>query len=108
MKEVIAFVRPGMAGRTKDELMRQGFTAITSLPVLGRGAQGGLSYADAGGAAVAFLPKQMLTLFIEERDLGRVIATFLRVNRTGEIGDGKIIVSDVEAAYTIRTGEASL
>ncbi len=104
MKEVIAFVRPGMADRTKQELSRQGFTAVTSVPVLGRGRQGGLVYPDSGAAVIPFLPKRKLTLFVEKADLDRAIATILRANRTGEIGDGKIFVAPLEDACRIRTG----
>ncbi len=107
IKEVIAFVRPRMANHTKEELLREGFLAVTAMPVVGRGQQGRLAYPEAGWAGVPYLPKCLLMLVVQECDLGRAIAVIVRVNRTGEIGDGKIFVAPVGDVRRIRTGERS-
>ncbi len=105
LKEVIAFVRPRMANHTKEELLEQGFPSVTWMPVSGRGRQGGLAYPEAGTARVPYLPKCLLMLVVQECDLGRAIAVIVRVNRTGEIGDGMIFVAPVGDVRRIRTGE---
>ena len=105
LKEVVTLVRPRMAGPTKEELLKQGFPSVTWMPVLGRGRQGGLAYPQAGTARVPYLPKCMLVLVIQDRDVGRAIAAIVRVNRTGEIGDGRIFVTPVGDVRRVRTGE---
>lgn len=105
LMEVIAFIRPRMASRTKEDLAKQGFFAVTSMDVLARGKQGGLAYPEAGRGGVRFLPKCMLTLLVQAGDVGGVVATIVRVNRTGEIGDGKIFVAPVRDVLRIRTSQ---
>jgi nitrogen regulatory protein PII 1 len=45
---------------------------------------------------------------IDDRDLDKVMKVIQDKARTGFIGDGKIFISPVDAAYTVRTGEAGL
>jgi nitrogen regulatory protein PII 1 len=45
---------------------------------------------------------------IDDADVDRVIQVIQDKARSGFIGDGKIFVSPVDNAYTIRTGEAGL
>lgn len=54
------------------------------------------------------LPKVDLMIVVEDADVERAIAVIREAAHTGNIGDGKIFVSPVEQAYTIRTGEVGL
>jgi nitrogen regulatory protein PII len=105
-REVVAIVRPDRSDPTKIALLAEGFVGVTVSAVMGRGQQGGLAYTPQRGAAVPYLPKQMLTLLVRGHDVDRAVTTIVRANRTGEIGDGKIFVLPVEAVLRIRTREA--
>lgn len=109
MKEVIAIIRPAKARLTKQKLGEKGFWAYTETRVFGRGKQKGVQYLGNGeGTAtfgIPFLPKRMLALVVNDEDLERAVEIFLEVNKTGEIGDGKIFISPVEDVIRIRTDE---
>lgn len=110
MKELMAIIRPGRAKLTKQKLAEKGFIAYTEERVLGRGKQKGLGYSGnptdpAGQPGISFLPKRVLTLFVNDEELVTAIAVLMENNRTGEIGDGKIFVCPAEDAVRIRTDE---
>ena len=54
---------------------------------------------------VDFLPKLKIELVVPDDELDRAIEAILKAAQTGEVGDGKIFISDVEEAIRIRTGE---
>ena len=108
MKEIIAILRPGKAKATKQKLAEKGFVAYTEYRVSGRGKQKGLRYqSDDVTSGIPFLPKRMITVFVNDEDTDPVIALFIETNKTGEIGDGKIFVCPAEEALRIRTDERS-
>ena len=111
MKEIIALVRPSRAKLTKQKLADKGFIAYTEERVSGCGKQKGLRYSQSsedGSASVGgipFLPKRMLTIFVNDEDLDTALAVLVESNKTGEIGDGKIFICPMEDAVRIRTDE---
>ena len=108
VKEVIAIIRPGKAKVTKQKLAAKGFVAYTEHRVSGRGKQKGLRYQpDDATLGIPFLPKRMITVFVNDEDADPVVALFIEANKTGEIGDGKIFVCPAEEAIRIRTDERS-
>ena len=46
-----------------------------------------------------------ISIYIREKFLEPAINAILSAGKTGDVGDGKIFVSDIEDAYRIRTGE---
>ena len=102
MKMVRAIVRPEKTEEVVDSLEKKGFVALTKSDVFGRGKQKGIQI---GPTKYDELPKTMLMLVIDDEDVKAVKDVILENARTGSFGDGKIFVSDVEEAYTIRTGE---
>ncbi|MBI4714880.1 MAG: P-II family nitrogen regulator, partial [Nitrospirae bacterium] len=82
-----------------------GFPALTKFHVFGRGKEGGLKV---GSFHYDELPKVLLMMVVEDYQVSNVVELIAKMARTGEIGDGKIFVSPVEEAYTIRTGEKGL
>ena len=54
------------------------------------------------------LPKTMLMLVVGDDDQEKAVQIIEDSARTGNIGDGKIFVTSVEEAYTIRTGQRGL
>lgn len=106
MKEIIALIRPGRARLTKQKLEEKGFVAYTEERVSGRGKQKGLQYSGANGqGGISFLPKRMVTIFINDQDVEQVVTLLNESNKTGEIGDGKIFIGPVEDVVRIRTDE---
>ncbi|HNR59431.1 MAG TPA: P-II family nitrogen regulator, partial [Methanothrix sp.] len=57
------------------------------------------------GGSVKFLPKRMISVVVVEEFVPAVVAVITRVNRTGNIGDGRIFVSPIEESVRIRTDE---
>jgi nitrogen regulatory protein P-II 1 len=47
----------------------------------------------------------LISIYVRDKFLQPTIDTLLKTARTGEIGDGKIFISDCLDAYRIRTGE---
>ncbi|NTW29154.1 MAG: P-II family nitrogen regulator [Coriobacteriia bacterium] len=105
MKMVRAFVRPEKEQEIVQALEGAGFGSLTKMPVFGRGKQKGL---QVGPIYYDELPKTLLMMVVDDADTAAVIGVIEDKARTGFIGDGKIFVSPVEEAYTIRTGEAGL
>ena len=105
MKMVRAVIRPEAVDRVADCLEAGGFTALTRIEVFGRGKQKGIKV---GNVVYDNLPKTMLMLVVGDDDLEKVVKIIEGAARTGNIGDGKIFVTSVEEAYTIRTGMRGL
>lgn len=102
MKMVRAIIRPEITEKVVDSLENNGFVALTKMEVFGRGKQKGIQI---GPTKYEELPKTMLMLVIEDVDAETVIETIKENSRTGNFGDGKIFLTNVEESYTIRTGE---
>ncbi len=108
MKEIIAVIRSNQWQKTKAKLLEEGFNAFTVHRVYGRGRQKGLQYLSQSKeviAGICFLPKRMVTLFVPEEDVERAVGVLIEINKTGEIGDGKIFISPLENVERVRTGE---
>ena len=74
--------------------------------VKGRGRQLGTKESYRGSSyCIDLIPKTRIELIVNEEDMDDVIEVILQSARTGDVGDGKIFVSDVEEVIRIRTGE---
>lgn len=106
MKEIIAIIRSNKWQETKTRLMEAGVSSYTVQRVYGRGRQKGLKYQSKSGLdGISYLPKRMLTVFVDEKEVQGVVELIIKANRTGEIGDGKIFVSPLGEVQRVRTGE---
>ena len=111
MKEVIAVIQMNKIEATKNALEVIGIPSFTAFKAYGRGKQRGLHVACSSLSAeesdrkVKFLPKRILSVVVEDEFVPAVVAVLTRVNRTGNIGDGRIFVCPVEESIRIRTGE---
>lgn len=105
MKLVRAFIRPEKEQEVVLALEGMGFPALTKMSAMGRGKQKGLKIGD---VVYEELPKTLLLIAVEDKDVDKVISTITKHARTGNIGDGKIFVSPIEKSITIRTGEVEL
>jgi len=105
MKMIRAFIRPEKEQEVVQALEGAGFPSLTKMPVFGRGKQKGLTI---GPVHYDELPKTLLMTVVDDKDLDKVVKVIQDKAKTGFFGDGKIFVSPVESAYTVRTGEAGL
>jgi nitrogen regulatory protein PII len=106
MKKIEAFIRHFMLDDVKDAIMQQGVHGMTVTEVHGFGRQKGHDEIYRGSEyTVEFVPKIKLEIVVTDADLPKVIEAISRAARTGQIGDGKIFVAELENAVRIRTGE---
>ena len=106
MKQIQAVVRPEKLDTVKDALVSLGINDMTVTSVQGFGQQLGHTEVYRGVKMDArLLPKVMLTTVVTDEALHSVVEAIRTAACTGEIGDGKIIVTPVDASIRIRTGE---
>jgi nitrogen regulatory protein PII 1 len=105
MKMIRAFIRPEKEQEVVLALEGAGFPSLTKMPVFGRGKQKGL---QVGPVHYDELPKTLLMMVVDDKNVEKVVKMINEKARTGFVGDGKIFVSPVENAFTVRTGEAGL
>jgi nitrogen regulatory protein PII 1 len=105
MKMIRAFIRPEKEQEVVLALEGAGFPSLTKMPVFGRGKQKGL---QVGPLHYDELPKTLIMMVVDDEDVPGVVGLIREKAKSGFIGDGKIFVSPVETAYTIRTGESGL
>jgi len=107
MKKVEAIIRPERVNAVKDALADAGFVGLNTVPVTGRGAQKGIVHQGRSGQTLTIdmLPKTKMELVVRDGDAEKVCDIIMEAARTGEIGDGKIFISNVEEVIRVRTGE---
>jgi nitrogen regulatory protein P-II 1 len=106
MKKVEAIVKPFKLDEVRDALVTLGISGLTVTEVKGFGRQRGHVEIYRGAEyEVKFVPKQMIEVVVADDALDACIKAITDAAHTGEIGDGKIFVSDVGRAIRIRTGE---
>jgi nitrogen regulatory protein PII 2 len=122
MKEVMAIIRMNMINKTKEALLKEGFSSLYCRKVMGRGKRKiDFSFVEevfksdeliASNKLISefievqrLLPKRMITLMVNDEDLETVVKTITNTNITGNPGDGKIFISNVPEIIRIRTGE---
>ncbi|MGV8143059.1 MAG: P-II family nitrogen regulator [Methanothermobacter sp.] len=115
MKEITAIIRPNKITKTKKVLETLGFPAMTAQRVLGRGKQEAIigevtmdidkSKLLKKEGTMRYIPKRMITLLVPDQDVSLVVEALMRVNQTGQRGDGRVFVSPIEEAVRVRTGE---
>ena len=107
MKLVTAIIKPHMLDEVRDTLSRLGVTGLTTTEVKGFGRQKGHTEIYRGAEySIEFVPKIKLEIVVADDQAESVVDAVKTSARTGQIGDGKIFVSDMTQAVRIRTGEA--
>jgi nitrogen regulatory protein P-II 1 len=107
MKLIVAIVKPFKVGDVKDALHGLGVQGLTVSEVQGFGRQRGHTEVYRGAEyTIDFVPKVRLEILVDDDESQRVVDALMTAARTGKIGDGKVWVVPIEAAYRIRTGEA--
>jgi len=109
MKHVIAIIKPFKLDAVREALSALGIEGMTVSEVKGFGRQKGQTEIYRGAEyAVNFVPKVKLEIAVDDNLADQLIDTIRETAQTGNIGDGKIFVSNVASAVRIRTGETGV
>lgn len=119
MKLILAMIRITKMNETKAALSEAGLPSFTAMPITGRGAgraigpniQATKDHPDmVASSSVLDMPrmksKRMITLVVTDEMKDLAVETIIKVNQTGNSGDGKIIVVDAVDSIRVRTGES--
>ena len=106
LSEVVMLFNPAKLERVKDAMNAVGVTGMTVTNVMGCGTQKGhvRKYRGVEIEELNLNPKMKLEMVISAVPVETVIAAAREALYTGNIGDGKIFVYDVEGAVKVRTG----
>jgi nitrogen regulatory protein PII 2 len=117
MKEVMAVIRMRMMNKTKHALAEAGISSITAKDVLGRGntwvdpkllegvSKGQEEAITLLETSQRLTSKRWLSIVVPDKLVQKAVKTIIKVNQTGQSGDGRIFVMPVLDAIRIRTGE---
>ena len=106
MKKVEAIIRPFKLEDVKVALVEAGIIGMTVSEVRGFGRQKGQVERYRGSEfTVEFLQNLKIEVVVEDSRVDDVVTAIADSARTGEIGDGKIFVSELEQVVRTRTGE---
>ncbi|MEY8351719.1 P-II family nitrogen regulator [Lachnospiraceae bacterium 54-53] len=116
MKEIITIIRPKKVNATKEALEQLGIPGMTAIPVLGRGKQKGIAgevnieyrpgiLDGSKNGGMKYIPKRYLSIAVQDEEVDAVLDVIIKVNKTGQFGDGKIFVCPIEDVVRIRTDE---
>lgn len=106
MKKIEAIIKPFKLDDVKDALQLCGVEGLTVQEAKGFGRQRGHTELYRGAEYVVdFLPKIKIEAVVDDSIVDKVVEALMNAAKTDKIGDGKIFVSTIDAAYRIRTGE---
>ena len=106
MKLIIAIIQPYKLEDVKEELYKADVNLIKVSEVLGHGRQKGVTEVYRGAKETGnLLRKIRLEIAVNEDFLDRTVKAIIKGAKTGETGDGKIFVLDLEDCVRIRTEE---
>ena len=106
MKKIEAVIRLYKLEDVKNALTEAGVVGMTVAEVRGFGRQKGHTEMYRGTEyAVDLVPKMKIEIAVDDAQVKSTIDTIMRAAQTGQIGDGKIFVSDLSEVIRIRTGE---
>lgn len=109
MKMLIAIIKPFRLDAVREALAEAGVQGMTVTEVRGFGRQKGHTELYRGAEyTVDLLPKIKLEVALSPDQVERAVEAIARAAKTGQIGDGKIFVYDLNQTVRIRTGESGI
>ena len=107
MKKIEAIIRPFKLEEVKEALVEEGIRGLTISEVRGYGRQKGHTETYRGSEyRIEFIPKIKIEIVVEDSKAEKIIDAILRTAKTGQVGDGKIFITNIEDAIRIRTDES--
>jgi nitrogen regulatory protein P-II 1 len=105
MKKIEAIIRPEKLGNVRAAIAEAGYSGLTVWEVRGHGKQKGLKQQFRGTPyTVDVLPKIKIEIITDDDSVKKIVDAIIQSARTGTIGDGKIFISTIDDAITVRTG----
>jgi len=108
MKKIEAIIRSSKFDPVKNELSKIGTSFFTFFEVKGYGKQAtehavyrGIEY------DIGYIARIKIELIVEDQNVKKVTDTIRNAAHTGEIGDGKIIITSIDEIISIRTGSVN-
>jgi len=106
MQLIDVVIKPHKVDAVKAALAGLGVLGVTAVECKGFGRQKGHTERYRGARMdVGFVPKVMLKVVVRDSDLEKAVSAIVTNARTGEVGDGKLFVSEIKRVIRIRTGE---
>ncbi len=107
MKKIEAVIRPERLEDVKQALETAGYPGLMLTRIEGHGKQKGVMQQFRGRQyKVELLPKYKIEVICDNATCDALVEAIVTAARTGEVGDGKIFVSDIADVIRIRTGES--
>jgi nitrogen regulatory protein P-II 1 len=107
MKKIEAIIRPFKLDEVKEALVEEGVKGLTITEVRGYGRQKGHTETYRGSEyRIEFIPKIKIEIVVDNSKVEKVVDAILRTAKTGQVGDGKIFISDIQEVIRIRTEES--
>lgn len=109
MKKIEAIIRPFKLEKVKESLLEVGIKGLTISEVRGYGRQKGHTETYRGSEyQIEFVPKIKIEIVIQDDLVDKIVDTISSIAKSGQVGDGKIFISNIEDAIRIRTGESGI
>lgn len=106
MKKIELIIRPEKLEPLKRILTKQEYSGMTVMSAMGCGHQTGFNEEfEKLGLEVNLLPKLYVMTVVLDEDLDDILADIVENLSTGEVGDGKVFITDVDDVMKIRNGE---
>jgi nitrogen regulatory protein PII len=107
VKKIEAIIRPFKVDEVRESLAEIGIKGMNVIEVKGYGRQKGHTELYRGSEyEIDFLPKLKLEIVVQDSMLEKTINIIIKASKTGQVGDGKIFISNVEEAIRVRTEES--
>ncbi len=106
MKLIIAVIRPDKLNEVLEALYHADVRGLTASRVMGHGGETERVETYRGTTVKLGLQEKVrLEIGVSEPFVDVTVKAILAAARTGDVGDGKVFVLDVEQVHRIRTGE---
>nr|YP_009237350.1 nitrogen regulatory protein PII [Wildemania schizophylla]AKS28397.1 nitrogen regulatory protein PII [Wildemania schizophylla] len=106
MKKIEAIIRPFKLNEVKLALVKEGIGGMTVIEVSGFGRQKGQTERYKGSEySLDIIDKIKIEIVISDDKVDKIADTIVKTAKTGEIGDGKIFISNIEKVIRIRTSD---
>jgi nitrogen regulatory protein PII len=107
MKKIEAIIRPFKLDEVKEALVEEGIRGLTISEVRGYGRQKGHTETYRGSEYhIEFVPKIKVEIVVDDLLVEKVVNAILKTAKTGQVGDGKIFIYDINEVIRIRTEES--
>ena len=107
MKKIEAIIRPFKLDEVKEALVEEGIKGLTITEVRGYGRQKGHTETYRGSEyRIEFIPKIKIEIVVDDGQVDKIVDAILKTAKTGQVGDGKIFIADVNEVIRIRTEES--